>query len=626
MSGVRCVSESGASGFRRFAVGMVTVIAAFAPTAGSAQAPVVDKVEPPNWWANHSINPVRVLIRGQHLAGARVECPRLACGALKVNAQGTYAFVDVRIASSTRPGAYPLTLRTAAGSAQAPFTIAAQLPVMGRFQGFGVDDVVYLLMPDRFANGDTTNDRTPKSPGILDRTKGRFYHGGDLAGVRRQLPYLKQLGITAIWMNPLYDNNDGIDTLEVYDKQPTTGYHGYGATDFYAVDEHLGTMADFKMLVDDAHKAGIKVVLDMVANHSGPYHSWVKNAPTPTWFHGTQATHPANTWQTWTLANPYAADTLRRATLDGWFIDILPDLNQDDPEVSRYIIQNTLWWVGMSGLDGIRQDTWPYVPVKFWRDWMGAIKRQYPTLRVVGEVFDGDPAMIRFFEGTKSTPDGVKTGVDYLFDFPLYYPIRDAFINGKPIKGIAQMLMRDQLYDRPDALMPFLGLHDVSRFMGERGATIEGLKLAFTTVLTTRGTPLVYYGDEIAMAGGPDPDNRRDFPGGWTGDARNAFEASGRMPDQQAVWQHVNTLLRTRAAQPDLRRARTEHLAVTEQQFVFRRGAVVVAMNNDSAAATITVPGAVRGTDVLGACAAAEIGGTRSTLRLPARSSCVFVP
>jgi len=600
-----------------------TLAMAVAPACAlGAQAPTVEKVEPPNWWANHSINPVRVLIRGRHLAGARVECPRLTCGRVSVNAQGTYAFVDVRIAPSTKAGSYPLTLRTSRGSAQAPFTISAQLPTLGRFQGFGIDDVVYLLMPDRFANGDSSNDRPAKSPAILDRRKGRFYHGGDLAGVRKQLPYLKQLGITAIWMNPLYDNNDGVDTLEVYDKQPTTGYHGYGATDLYAVDEHLGTMQEFQSLVDEAHAQGIKVILDMVANHTGPYHPWVKDAPTPTWYHGTQASHPDNTWQTWTLANGYANDALRRATLDGWFIDILPDFNQDDPEVARYVIQNTLWWVGMSGMDGIRQDTWPYVPVKFWRDWMAAIKKQHPTLRVVGEVFDGDPAMIRFFEGTKTTHDGVRTGVDYLFDFPLYYPIRDAFIGGKPVKGVAQMLMRDHLYDRPQALMPFFGLHDVSRFMGEPGATIDGLKLAFTTVLTMRGIPLVYYGDEIAMPGGPDPDNRRDFPGGWASDASNAFSASGRTPEQQTVWSHVNTLLRTRAAHADLRSGALQQLAVTDQQFVYARGAVVVAINNDIKPATLTLPVSVTGRDVLGVCAEP----VSRSITIPAKSSCVFVP
>ena len=587
-----------------------------------AQAPTVEKVEPPNWWANHTINPVRVLIRGQHLGGARVECPRLTCSRVSVNAQGTYAFVDVRVAPSTKAGAYPLTLRTANGVVQAPFTVSAQLPTLGRFQGFGVDDVVYLLMPDRFANGDSSNDRSAKSPSILDRTNGRYYHGGDLAGVRAKLPYLKQLGITAVWMNPIYDNNDAADTKEVYEGRNTTGYHGYGATDMYAVDEHLGTMQEFKALVDDAHAQGIKIILDMVANHTGPYHPWVKSAPTPTWFHGTEAKHPDNTWQTWTLANRYANDALRRATLDGWFINLLPDFNQDDPEAAKYIIQNTLWWVGMSGMDGIRQDTWPYVPVAFWRDWMNAIKKQYPTLRVVGEVFDGDPAMIRFFEGSHTTHDGIRTGVDFLFDFPLYYPIREAFIGGKPVKGIAQMLMRDHVYDRPNALMPFFGLHDVSRFMGERGATIDGLKLAFTTVLTMRGVPLVYYGDEIAMAGGGDPDNRRDFPGGWAGDAKNAFEASGRTPEQQVVWSHVSALLKARASHADLRRGTLEQLVVADQQLLYRRGAVFVAINNDTKPAELSSPVAISGRDVLERCGAPS----GRTLTIPARSSCVFVP
>lgn len=594
--------------------------------ATSGRAPVVTKVEPPNWWARHTINPVRLLIRGEHLEGARVQCPRLSCSGVRVNAKGTYAFVDVRIAPTTTPGSYPLSLRTAGGSVTVPFTVSAQLPTLGRFQGFGEDDAVYLLMPDRFANGDTNNDRTAKSPAILDRSKGRFYHGGDIAGIRQRLPYLKSLGITAIWLNPIYDNNDGVDEKEMYGGQPTTGYHGYGATDLYSVDEHLGAMADFKALVDDAHRQGIKVILDMVANHTGPYHPWVNDAPTPSWYHGTAAAHPENTWQTWTLANRYANDALRRATLDGWFINILPDFNQDDPDVARYLIQNTLWWVGMSGMDGIRQDTWPYVPTRFWRDWMMAIKAQYPTLRVVGEVFDGDPAMLRFFEGTHRTHDGIRTGVDLLFDFPLFYPIRDAFIQGKPMKGIAQMLMRDHLYDNPNALMPFFGLHDVSRFMGEPGATVAGLKLAFTTVLTMRGVPLVYYGDEIAMPGGPDPDNRRDFPGGWVSDPRNAFEEAGRTAEQQAVWQHVQTLLRTRAQHTDLRRAPMEHVVVTEQQLVYRRGGVVVALNNDTLAATVAVPVPVSGRDVLGVCGVSAVGMASATIAMPARSSCVFVP
>src|SRR5262249_55232169 len=253
--------------------------------------------------------------------------------------------------------------------------------------------------------------------------------------------------------------------------------------------------------------------------------------------------HLANTWQTWTLMDPYASPDAQRATLEGWFIDILPDFNQDDVEVARYHIQNTLWWAGVTGLDGIRQDTLPYVPRRFWRDWSAAIKREHPRLRVVGELFDGDPAMIAFFEGGSPRFDGVDSGIDTLFDFPLYFKIRDAFAQGKPLKDVANMVARDHLYRDPLSLVTFLGLHDVPRFMNERGASARGRELGSTSVRTARGTPLVYYGDEIAMRGGGAPDNRRDFPGGFPGDARNAFVASGRTPDEEAVFAHVRKLL-----------------------------------------------------------------------------------
>jgi glycosidase len=589
-----------------------------------AQAPSVTKVEPPNWWAGHSINPVRVLLRGTNLTGARVACGRLTCGTPKTNATGTYAFVDVTIPAGTAPRSYPLTIRTEGGSVAAPFTVSPALPRAGRFQGFGPNDVVYLLMPDRFANGDTTNDSPAKSPGLIDRSKGRYYHGGDLAGVRQRLPYLKSLGITAIWLNPVYDNNDRLNERETYDGQAITDYHGYGAVDFYAVDEHLGTVAELKQLVDDAHRSGIKIILDMVANHTGPYHPWVDDSPTPTWFHGTAAKHLANTWQVWTLADPYSTPPMREATLDGWFIDILPDLNQSDPDVARYITQNTLWWAGVSGIDGIRQDTWPYVPRTFWRDWMTAIKREYPSMTVVGEVFDGDPSLVSFFQGGRRGWDGIDTRVDALFDFPLLFPLRRAFAEGKSLREVAQMLSRDHLYPNAPALMPFLGNHDVGRFMNEPGATVDGLKLAYTFLLTVRGTPLLYYGDEIAMPGGGDPDNRRDFPGGWRADPRNAFEASGRTEPQQAVWSHVQRLLRLRAERNDLRTARMEHLQAGEQSFVYRRGRTVVALNNDTAAVTIHLPIASLPADALGVCAKprAENGGV--TVVVPRRSGCVF--
>jgi neopullulanase len=590
----------------------------------AAQAPAVEKVEPPNWWAGHSINPVRVLVRGTNLTGARLECARVTCGGVKVNAAGTYAFVDVTIPASATPGSYPLTLRTTAGTVSVPFSISAPLAKGGRFQGFGLDDVVYLIMPDRFVNGDPANDDPMKSRGLVDRTKLRYYHGGDFAGVQKKLPYLKSLGITAIWLNPIYDNNDKINEVETYDGQPITDYHGYGAVDFYGVEEHFGDLAKFKELVDAAHGQGIKIVLDMVANHTGPYHPWVKDSPTPTWYHGTAQRHQSNTWQVWTLADPHSTPAMREATLDGWFGGFLPDLNQDDPEVARYIIQNTLWWADATGIDAIRQDTWPYVPRRFWRDWMAAIKREHPTMKVVGEVFDGDPSVVSFFIGGRQQWDGLDTKVDALFDFPLLFPMRRAFAEGKSLREVAQMLGRDHLYPDASALMTFVGNHDVQRFMNEPKATTAGLALAYTFLLTTRGIPLLYYGDEIAMPGGGDPDNRRDFPGGWLQDAHNAFEPAGRSTQEAALWTHVQKLLRLRAERADLRRAPMEHLYASDQAFVYRRGKSVVALNNDSVSVTITLPVGALPNDALGICGAPRPAGNEVTIVVPARAGCVF--
>jgi len=622
----------------------VAVAAAILAGPGSAPAqppgprPEVQKVEPPSWWPGHSIDPVRLLVRGRNLGGATVLAPSgsgLSVGLVRVNAAGTYLFADVGIDPAAAPGPRRLQIRTAAGQTEAAFDLIAPLARAGRFSGFSGDDVLYLAMPDRFANGDPTNDDPAAARGLHDRRKARYYHGGDFKGVLARLPYLQDLGITALWLNPWYDNANRLNERETYDNQAITDYHGYGAVDFYGVDEHFGDLASLRELVDAAHARGIRVIQDQVANHSGPYHSWVKDSPTPTWYNGTQARHLANTWQTWTLHDPKATPELQKATLQGWFIDILPDLNQDDEECARYIVQNTLWWIGVSGLDGIRQDTLPYVPRRFWREWMAAIKKEYPGLTVVGELFDGDPALVAFFQGGQARFDGVDSGVDTLFDFPAFFKVREAFAQGKPLRDLAMTLARDHLYPDPGRLVTFLGLHDVPRFMNETGATPDGLRLAFTFLFTARGTPLVYYGDEIAMPGGGDPDNRRDFPGGWAGDARNAFEPSGRTPEEQGVFAHVQRLGRLRAARPELRRGSMVNLAAGEQSWAYARShdgqVVVIVLNNANAAATVDAPveavrledGAVLA-DLLGAGPDVRVEGGRLRFVVAPRAGLVY--
>lgn len=557
------------------------------------QAPTVEKIEPPNWWAGMTVNPVRVLIRGTNLNGAAVwtNSSNLRTSNLKPSANGHYLFFDLTIPKNTKPGTYKISIGSKLAPTSFDFEILPRASRVGRYQGYTPDDVIYLLMPDRFVDGDPTNNDPAKSKGLYDRSKTRRYHGGDLQGVIDKLPYLKSLGITAIWTTPIYDNNDKLDYKEFYDNEPTTGYHGYGAVDMYSVEEHFGDVAKLRELVEKAHALGIKVIQDQVANHIGPFHVWANDPPTRTWWNGTVENHTSNNWQKWTAMNPRATYQTQARNIDGWFIDILPDFNQRDPEVEKYLIQNSIWWIETIGFDAIRMDTLPHVPRQFWMVWGTAIKREYPRVNILGELYDGDPALLAYFQTGRRGHDGIDTNIDTLFDFGLFYPIRNAFGQGKNIREVSQMFAHDWLYPKPEVLTTFIGVHDMARFMNEPGATVEGLKLALTLIMTSRGTPIIYYGDEIAMRGGGDPDNRRDFPGGFPGDRRNAFAADGRNREQNEVWNHLAKLGLIRNALVPLRRGKTLDLLDEEQQIAYARvaatDAVLIVFNNDNKPAQV---------------------------------------
>ena len=604
----------------------------------SAQdAPEVSKVEPPSWWAGSTVNPVRVMLRGRNLTGARVEAvgAGVRAGLTRINAAGTYLFVDVLIEPQAAPGLRRLRITTPAGVGEAQFEILAPLVRAGRFQGFSPDDLIYMLMIDRFSDGDAANNDPARSRGIYDRNNKFYYHGGDLQGVINRLPYLKDLGVTAVWLSPWYDNYDRLNEIELKEGKPSTGFHGYNAQDFYAVEEHFGTLAKLRELVEEAHKAGIKIIQDSVVNHTGPYHPWVADQPTPTWFNGTRERHLANVFETWALHDPRPDPQVKRATMEGWFLDFLPDFNQDDEETRRYLIQNTLWWIGTTGLDAIREDTWQYVPNDFWRDWTAAIKREFPQVRVFGEVKDGDVTHVSFFQGGRVRFDGVDSGLDSLLDFPLFYPARHAFASGKPVKDVAQLLAKDYLYTNPDLLVTLVGSHDDGRFMSEEGATVAGLKLAHTFLLTTRGVPQIYYGDEIAMTGADEPATRQDFPGGFPGDRRNAFTRAGRTPQEQDIFEHTRRVARLRAELEPLRRGALVTLHAAAQQYAYarlsERGAVVVVFNNDTKPANVEfsvaparLPNDAPLDDRLDTLRNVRVQGGALKLTLPARSASIL--
>jgi len=608
------------------------------PVSAEAQAPEIFKVDPPSWWLRSTMNPVRLMVHGKNLSAARVQVsgPGLrVVGNPIINPRGTYIFLSLAIAATASPGKKIVTVTTSNGNATSSFEVLAPLDRHGKFQGFSPADVMYLAMPDRFSDGDPSNNEPPQSRGIYDRTNKFYYHGGDFQGVINHLGYLKDLGITSLWLTPWYDNYDHPNEIELKEGKPSSGFHGYNPQDFYSVEEHFGSFAKLQELVNSAHAAGIKVIQDEVVNHTGPYHPWVNDPPTETWFNGTKQRHLKNVFQTWELHDPHPVQQLKRETMEGWFLDFLPDLNQNDPQVARYLIQNSLWWIGTTGLDGIRMDTWQYVPDSFWHDWTSALKQEFPNVRVVGEVKDGEVVHTSYFQGGRPRAS-VDSGLDSLLDFPLFYSIRSAFAGGRALDEIPKTLAKDYLYSNPNILVTLLGGHDDARFMSEQGATIDGLKLANAFVLTTRGIPQLYYGDEIAMTGPDEPTTRGDFPGGFPGDKQNAFSVEGQSKEQRELFDYIRRLAHLHTELEPLRSGDLVNLYVSGQQYAYarttQRDAVVVALNNESQGAQIEFEvsparlsnGSVL-VDRLGASKDVSVVDGKMRVSLSARSAAIFV-
>lgn len=593
----------------------------------AAQAPVVRKIEPPNWWVNYT-PALTLLLTGENLSGARIESPMKSLTVLgaEASANGHYLFVHLQLSSHLSAGIVPLRLINSDGSTTVPLPLLARADSRGRFEGFSRDDVIYLIMPDRFADGDPSNDQPAGSTGRYDRSDPRAYHGGDLHGIREHLGYLHDLGITTLWLTPIWKNTD-------------SDYHGYHVIDFYALDDHMGSMQEYQALVADAHRLGMKVLIDYVVNHTGPQHPWANDPPTPTWIHGTPAHHLEPSYAFTGLVDPHASPREYLNTLEGWFAGRLPDLNPDDPALALYLAQNAMWWTESAHLDGFRQDTFPYSTRQFWSGWHERMRQVYPQFAYphimdVGEVSDGDPSITSFFEGGRKQFDGIDSGVATVFDFPLCFALRDVVIKGAPMGKIVDVLRHDELYPHPEMLVTFIGNHDETRFLSEKDSNAAKLKAAFGLLLTLRGIPQIYSGDEIAMPGGADPDNRRDFPGGFPGDPRNAFTAGGRTPEQQDVFAYVQSLLALRKSYAALRTGKQWHIGWDDTYYAFLRESpeekLLIVYNNAAKKVALDIP--VENTPLETAHqlqtvfgnSAAELAGGKVRVSLPAQTISVF--
>ena len=544
----------------------------------------IDHIEPENWYVGMKNSSLQLMVYGKNIRDSRVsvDYPGVKIDSLVRLDSPNYLFVYLNL-SGAKPGNmvlnidgkkvnYPLKARTMSGDKRI---------------GFDNSDVLYMLMPDRFASGrNITKPMKGLNPYVVDRSKPSLRHGGDLEGVRQHLDYFNQLGVTALWFTPVLENNSP-------DMNSQSTYHGYATTNYYRVDPRFGTNEDYARLVAEAHAKGLKVVMDMIFNHCGYDHPWVKDMPSKDWFNTPEWMKKGDNYYLQTsykltpVLDPYASKVDKRETVDGWFVRSMPDLNQKNPHVMTYLIQNSEWWIETIGIDGIRMDTYPYADRKAMSQWMKILNEEYPNFNTVGETWVTEPAYTAAWQ-KDSKLSKVNSYLKTVMDFSFYDKINlakheetDAWWKG--LNRIYNSLCYDYLYENPSSVMAFIENHDTDRFL-ENGKDTLALKQALTLLLTINRIPQLYYGTEVLMNGTKevtDGNVRRDFPGGFAGDKHNAFTAEGRTKAENAMFNWLSKLLKWRR----------NNMVITKGkqiQFIPYKGVYVIARQwNDQTILTI---------------------------------------
>lgn len=523
----------------------------------SSQNFSIQKIEPPFWWTGMKWNEVQLMVYGKNLQGISVSCNSKNIKIVKVHEleNTDYTFVDIAIAPGTIAKSHTLFFEKEGRQTPIQFVIKQRADNESCHQGFDQEDVVYLVTPDRFAQGGTIVDDLGTGWEKIDRTNPEMRHGGNLKGIENRLDYLVELGITTIWLNPVLEN-----------KMDRGSYHGYAATDMYNVDPRFGTNKDYQQLVRKSHEKGIKVIYDHVANHVGINHPWIDNPPTEDWIHGTRAHHVKDKHYMASIVDPHADPKTSELLDHFWFVDVMPDMNQQNPFLKKYLIQNMIWWIEYTGLDGIREDTYPYANQEFLKEWNATILDEYPNLNIVGEVWNHSPAIIAQFQ--KGVRDN---NLPALMDFPLMDACRKYLTRKGRLQNIYEVFTQDFLYDNPNNLMTFFDNHDTPRGIFISNGNTAKIKQCLTIVMTTRGIPQLLYGTEINMVGGEQHVAlREDFPGGFEGDERNAFDPKQRTSEENDMWNFIQQLLQLRKKYPALSKGKMTHYPLTWDSDVYK--------------------------------------------------------
>jgi len=545
--------------------------------------PIIDKVEPMNWWVGMNNPNLQLLIHGDQIASTKVvlEYPGVTLNKVTTVENPNYLFLDLIIDPETKPGKFNIQFKNEKKVLENyTYELKARNTKPNIHQGFNSSDVIYLVMPDRFSNGNTANDSVPGMLEGVHRDKQFGRHGGDLQGISNHLDYIINTGFTALWIIPFFENN-----------QPAYSYHGYAISDFYKADPRMGTNDDYAALVDKAHSLGLKMIMDLVFNHCGSAHWFYKDLPSHDWINQHSEFTRSN-FRAPAVPDPYASQVDRDKLLSGWFDTNMPDLNQNNPFLATYLIQNTIWWLEFAGVDGLRVDTQPYPYKEFMSKWAKAVLTEYPGINIVGEAWVQEIGITAYFQGGVHNKDGYNSNMPCVTDFPMYDAISNAFKEkegwSEGLSKLYLLLTQDFLYPRADSLVTFCDNHDLNRYYQTLDHDYNRYKMGLAFLLTTRGIPQIYYGTEILMDGDKgkgDGNIRKDFPGGWPGDKQSAFEASGRTAEQNDAYQFLSTLLKWRKGNMAVQHGKLTHFIPENGIYVYFRTtnhqSVMVILNNN---------------------------------------------
>lgn len=529
----------------------------------------VERIEPPNWWFGMKTDSVQILIYGENVGNAEVfPSHRGATVVDYYKAESpNYLFLDLIVDNSINDD-----LNFEIGLATNDYDTVITFPILKRekrekaFQGFNQSDVVYLIMADRFCDGNHDNNTIGDSLDEFTENDLDGRKGGDIEGIISKLDYLNELGVTALWITPMLENNMWMS------------YHGYAATDLYKIDSRFGSNRLYKKLVDEAHKKDLKIIMDHVSNHIGINHWWIKDLPFKDWINGTPGNHlPAN-HNKMTFPDPYSPGESVDLTWDGWFTDYMPDLNQRNPILKKYLIQNTIWWIEYLGIDGIREDTYPYVNQYYLSEWAKIILNEYLTFNIVGEIWTGDAPFLAAYQRNNKFGLKLNSNLPAVTDFALADAFRDYLSNKKGLEGVFNTLAMDYIYFEPENLLTFFDNHDIARGLYLAKGNLDKFKVALTILLTTRGIPKILYGTEIGIVGDDRHGTiRTPFPGGFKFSDHNAFSKCGRTDSENEIFNFTQKLISLRKNFKSLSNGKLIHYYPFNNVYVYFRN-----LNNET--------------------------------------------